>query len=70
MHLELKELFLKKNIRIIFKPDIFGEGSYGIASASLQYFDKPINELNYSEAALLLLFQKHRADIILIKILN
>ena len=29
------------------------EGSYGIASASLQYFDKPISELNYPEAALL-----------------
>ena len=30
-----------------------GEGSYGIASASLTYFDKSIKELNYSEAALL-----------------
>ena len=30
-----------------------GEGSYGIASASLQYFDKSISELNYAEAALL-----------------
>ena len=28
-------------------------GAYGIASASLRYFDKPISELNYSEAALL-----------------
>jgi len=30
-----------------------GEGTYGVASASLEYFDKPINELNYEEAALL-----------------
>ena len=26
---------------------------FGIASASLRYFDKPIGQLNYSEAALL-----------------
>ena len=30
-----------------------GEGAYGIASASLEYFDKSINELSYGEAALL-----------------
>ena len=30
-----------------------GEGTYGVASASLEYFDKPISELNYEEAALL-----------------
>ena len=30
-----------------------GEGAYGVASASLEYFDKPINELNYPEATLL-----------------
>ena len=30
-----------------------GEGTYGIASASLEYFDKPISDLNYDEAALL-----------------
>ena len=30
-----------------------GEGSYGIASASLRYFDKPISKLNYGESALL-----------------
>ena len=30
-----------------------GEGEYGIASASLAYFDKPIRKLNYEEAALL-----------------
>ena len=30
-----------------------GQGAYGIASASLEYFNKPISELNYEEAALL-----------------
>ena len=30
-----------------------GQGSYGIAAASLEYFDKSIDELNYEEAALL-----------------
>ena len=30
-----------------------GQGTYGIAAASLEYFDKSIKELNYSEAALL-----------------
>ena len=30
-----------------------GEGAYGIAAASLEYFDKSIKELNYSESVLL-----------------
>ena len=30
-----------------------GQGAYGIAAASLEYFDKPIKELTYSETALL-----------------
>ena len=30
-----------------------GQGTYGIAAASLEYFDKSIKELNYSESALL-----------------
>ena len=30
-----------------------GQGTYGIAAASLEYFDKAVKELNYSEAALL-----------------
>ncbi len=44
----------KKRILELYLNQIYlGHGSYGIASASLQYFDKPIRELNYSEAALL-----------------
>ena len=44
----------KERILELYLNQIYlGEGSYGIASASLRYFDKPISELNYSEAALL-----------------
>tara|TARA_B100000945_G_scaffold266649_1_gene226492 strand:+ start:102 stop:2444 length:2343 start_codon:yes stop_codon:yes gene_type:complete len=44
----------KKRILELYLNQIYlGEGAYGIASASLRYFDKSINELNYSEAALL-----------------
>ena len=44
----------KKRILELYLNQIYlGEGSYGIASASLRYFDKSINELEYSEAALL-----------------
>ncbi len=44
----------KERILELYLNQIYlGEGSYGIASASLQYFDKSISELNYSEAALL-----------------
>ena len=30
-----------------------GQGTYGIAAASLEYFDKSVKDLNYTEAALL-----------------
>ncbi len=44
----------KERILELYLNQIYlGEGSYGIASASLRYFDKSINELKYSEAALL-----------------
>ena len=44
----------KERILELYLNQIYlGEGSYGIASASLEYFDKPINDLNYSEASLL-----------------
>ena len=44
----------KKRILELYLNQIYlGEGSYGVASASLEYFDKPINELDYEEAALL-----------------
>tara|TARA_Y100000590_G_scaffold260964_1_gene293024 strand:+ start:2403 stop:4667 length:2265 start_codon:yes stop_codon:yes gene_type:complete len=44
----------KERILELYLNQIYlGEGAYGIASASLRYFDKPISELNYSEASLL-----------------
>ena len=44
----------KQRILELYLNQIYlGEGTYGVASASLEYFDKSINELNYEEAALL-----------------
>ncbi len=44
----------KERILELYLNQIYlGEGSYGIASASLAYFDKPISKLNYEEASLL-----------------
>ena len=50
----IERALTKERILELYLNQIYlGEGSYGIASASLQYFDKPINELKYTEAALL-----------------
>ena len=44
----------KERILELYLNQIYlGGGAYGVASASLEYFDKPINELSYEEAALL-----------------
>ena len=44
----------KERILELYLNQIYlGEGTYGVASASLEYFDKSINELDYDEAALL-----------------
>ena len=44
----------KERILELYLNQIYlGQRSYGVASASLQYFDKPISELDYNEAALL-----------------
>jgi penicillin-binding protein 1A len=44
----------KERILELYLNQIYlGSGSYGVAAASLEYFDKSIKELNYSEAALL-----------------
>ncbi len=44
----------KERILELYLNQIYlGEGTYGVASASLEYFDKSISELTYHEAALL-----------------
>jgi penicillin-binding protein 1A len=44
----------KERILELYLNQIYlGQGTYGVASASLEYFDKSINELDYNEAALL-----------------
>ena len=48
-----RALSKERILELYLKQIYLGEGSYGIASASLRYFDKSISELNYSEAALL-----------------
>ncbi len=50
----IERVLSKQRILELYLNQIYlGEGSYGIASASLRYFDKSINELNYSESSLL-----------------
>ena len=44
----------KERIMELYLNEIYlGEGTYGVAAASLEYFDKSINKLNYDETSLL-----------------
>ena len=50
----IERAYSKERIMELYLNQIYlGEGTYGIAAASLEYFDKPVNDLNYEEAALL-----------------
>jgi len=50
----IERAYSKERIMELYLNQIYlGEGTYGIAAASLEYFDKAVNELNYDEAALL-----------------
>ena len=50
----IERAYTKKRILELYLNQIYlGQGAYGIAAASLEYFDKSIKELNYSQAALL-----------------
>ena len=50
----IERVLSKERILELYLNQIYlGGGAYGVASASLEYFDKPISELNYYEAALL-----------------
>ena len=50
----IEKAYTKKRILELYLNEIYlGQGTYGVASASLEYFDKSVKELNYNEAALL-----------------
>ena len=50
----IERALTKERILELYLNQIYlGEGTYGVASASLEYFDKPISDLNYNESALL-----------------
>ena len=50
----IERAYTKERILELYLNQIYlGQGTYGVAAASLEYFDKSIKNLNYSEAALL-----------------
>ena len=50
----IEKAYSKKRILELYLNEIYlGQGSYGVASASLEYFNKSVKELNYNESALL-----------------
>ena len=50
----IERAYSKERILELYLNQIYlGQGTYGIAAASLEYFDKSIKELNYQDAALL-----------------
>jgi len=52
--LRIERALSKERILELYLNQIYlGSGAYGVAAASLEFFDKSIKELNYNEAALL-----------------
>ncbi len=50
----IEKAYSKKRILELYLNQIYlGQGTYGVAAASLEYFDKSIKDLDYGEAALL-----------------
>tara|TARA_Y200000002_G_scaffold100139_1_gene81191 strand:- start:4012 stop:6363 length:2352 start_codon:yes stop_codon:yes gene_type:complete len=50
----IENAYSKKRILELYLNQIYlGQGTYGVAAASLEYFDKSIKDLSYEEAALL-----------------
>jgi len=50
----IERAYSKERIMELYLNQIYlGEGTYGVAAASLEYFDKAVNDLTYEEAALL-----------------
>ena len=52
--LRMEQAFTKDQILALYLNEIYlGQGSYGVAAASLNYFDKPLDQLNLEEMAYL-----------------
>ena len=50
----IEKAYSKEKILELYLNQIYlGEGTYGVAAASLEYFDKSVKELNYADAAML-----------------
>ncbi len=50
----IEKAYSKERILELYLNQIYlGEGTYGVAAASLEYFNKSVKELNYAESALL-----------------
>ena len=50
----IERAYSKERILELYLNQIYlGQGTYGIAAASLEYFDKSVKDLTFSEAALL-----------------
>jgi len=50
----IERAYSKERIMELYLNQIYlGEGTYGVAAASLEYFDKAVGELDYGESALL-----------------
>ena len=50
----IERAYSKERIMELYLNQIYlGQGAYGVAAASLEYFDKAVKDLNYEEAALL-----------------
>ena len=50
----IERAYTKQRILELYLNQIYlGQGTYGVAAASLEYFNKSVKELNYQEAALL-----------------
>ena len=65
----IERAYTKERILELYLNQIYlGQGTYGIAAASLEYFDKSIKELNYEEALKTVFCQKLLVGIIRINI--
>ena len=62
--MKIERTYSKDKILELYLNEIYlGLGSYGVAAASLKYFDKPVNELTIAEAAYLAALPKMPASL-------